>query len=542
MFIGNDLSNINFLLNQQFGWRTAEASHYPTNRIARQYTCHEPDRLPVEAFQLPSKPVVDRLLRAYFTHINPGFPVVDEDLFMGQYRAKDPQNPPSLLLLHAILVAGAHVLYEQPERETYKAMFFRRAKALFDARFERNRDTIVQAALLLTWHADGPEDVAANAWFWLGLAIRTAIGLGLHMDAEKSNLVPHNKRMWRRVWWLLFQCDVLLALQYGRPQAINPEDCDVQRVKPSDFQDCGAGVRIDHVIHTTELCVVISRAMRSRLQGRDNSDAWRDALQQTDGALANWSFHLPAELHLHTSPGLDVWTAVLQLHYHTALILLHRPRPNKFSTKTSPEDVDICTTAATAIQQIFQFLCEKDEIKVLWTSSINCLFTALIQLAVEIRMSNPVLAVSALRKFDSALFSFRRLADYWPNAQSILHFFENSMRQQPGGPSSFERPTDHIDIVHSPITYTQSASKGISKETQQISRSQELGGMPLENQIRADQLVEEDSQLLNALERPSSVMGRLARTDGLDLLESWQEWQQLYWQQPESTEDLLFTF
>ena len=194
--------------------------HFPSNRIPRRYLAHEPDRRPVEAFELPDKSLVNELLRAYFEKVNPGFPVVDEDVFMSQYKSRDPNNPPSLLLLQAILLVGAHVSKSGLERETLKSMFFRRAKILFDTRFERSRDTIVQTALLMTWHSDGPEDIAANAWFWLGVATRTALGLGMHRDATPSTLVSHNKRMWRRVWWLLFQCDVLLGLQYGRPQSM----------------------------------------------------------------------------------------------------------------------------------------------------------------------------------------------------------------------------------------------------------------------------------------------------------------------------------
>lgn len=218
-YVGTDVSNVNFLVRQQAG-QAAAVHHYPTNRLARRYTAHEPDRLPVEAFELPDKNMVDELLTAYFEKVNPGFPVVDEEIFMTQYRARDPTSPPSLLLLQAILMVGAHVSSPSPLREKLKATFFRKAKILFDTRFERNRDTVVQAALLLTWHSDGPEDVAANAWFWIGVAARTALGLGMHRDAEPSTLVSHNKSMWRRVWWLLFQLDVLLSLQYGRPQAM----------------------------------------------------------------------------------------------------------------------------------------------------------------------------------------------------------------------------------------------------------------------------------------------------------------------------------
>jgi transcriptional regulatory protein AMDR len=242
-YVGTDVSNLSFLTRQKSAERAANVRHHPTNRIARQLTAHEPDRLPAEALQLPEKQLVDRLLQAYFRNLNTGFPVVDELRFMAQYDARDPSNPPSLLLLQSILVAGAHIYYnDKAEREAMKALFFRRAKMLVDARFERNRDVVVQSALLLTWHSDGhgAEDVAANAYFWIHHVATIALGLGMHRDAEPSTLVEHNKRMWRRVFWLLFASDVEIAMQYGRPQAVQIEDCDVQELRASDFGDCGA--------------------------------------------------------------------------------------------------------------------------------------------------------------------------------------------------------------------------------------------------------------------------------------------------------------
>ncbi|KAJ4369670.1 hypothetical protein N0V83_005432 [Neocucurbitaria cava] len=214
-YVGTDVSNINFLVRQTD--QSLIVHHFATNRIERRFTAHEPDRIPAEVFELPEKVVVDQLLEAYFEKINPGFPVIDKDRFLKQYQARNPSDPPSLLLLHAMLMVGAHVL---EGRDGLEATFFRRAKILIDSRFERNRDVVVQAALLLTWHSDGPEDVAANAWHWIGVATRLALGLGMHRDAEPSTLVEYNKKMWRRVWWLLVQCDLLIALQYGRPLAM----------------------------------------------------------------------------------------------------------------------------------------------------------------------------------------------------------------------------------------------------------------------------------------------------------------------------------
>jgi transcriptional regulatory protein AMDR len=219
-YVGKDVSNINFLVRQREGQEDETVYHFPSDEIARQYITHEPERMPREAFVLPEKAIADELVEAYFTKINPGCPIVDEDIFMGQYRSRNPADPPSLLVLQAILLVGAHVSRDRPDRDTLKATFFRRAKMLFDARLEKNRDVVVQAALLLTWHSDGAEDIGANAWYWVGIAARIATGLGMHRDAGSSTLVNHDLRTWRRTWWILVQFDVMVALSHGRPQAM----------------------------------------------------------------------------------------------------------------------------------------------------------------------------------------------------------------------------------------------------------------------------------------------------------------------------------
>lgn len=530
MYIGSELSNINFLLRQQFGDKTSGVSHYPTNRIPRQHTCHEPDRLPVEAFQLPPKVVVDELLDAYFRHINPAFPIVDADLFMRQYHARDPQNPPSMLLLQSILVAGAHVFYDDAvQRDLQKSTFFRRAKILFDARFERNRDVVVQAALLLAWHTDGPEDVAANAWYWVGVAARNATGLGMHRDADTSTLVPHNKRMWRRVWWLLFQYDVLVSLQYGRPQSIRLEDSNVRKLKPSDFQDCGQDVRIDYVVACTELCIIISGVLRHQFSSGAQLPETRQArLQQLDETLAEWTVHLPRSLQLGRGATTDVWMAALHLHYNTALILLHRPLPCETpDCSQKPEYLDICASAAVTIQQIFQCLCERNEVRFLWCATINCLFTALVQLSLEARISNPILAVAALQRYESALSSLRCLADYWPNAQAIVQFFEECVRPEASHRSSKDQEgrSSDIDVDAVPVN-----SDGV--------QNNRTGDDRLPTVSTANSIAGVDWTLMSTL-----MAGEQSPCENSGLTDSWNgKWQQLCWHQPESTDDILFGF
>ncbi|KKZ60084.1 transcriptional regulatory protein AMDR [[Emmonsia] crescens] len=432
IYVGQDVSNINFLFRQQHSDQNDQVYHFPANEISKHCIKNRLEHIPREAFVLPEQQLADELVEAYFTHVNPGCPIIDEDVFMAQYKGRDPSDPPSLLILQAILLVGAHVSRPRPLRDSLKASFFRRAKILFDARVERNRDILVQAALLLTWYSDPvDDDVSANSHYWVGVAARIATGLGMHRNAGSSRMVSADKRMWRRVWWILVQFDVMVSLLYGRPQAVNLEDSDVQPLTAADFEGCGSRVQIDYVIHYTELCTMISFIMKERFGLRVSPERRKAVLNEADRALANWSLMLPDSVRMSTTDS-GSWPALLHLTYNNFLILLHRPHPraSAYSDDYGPNDAEICSAAAGVIVSIFEDLREKDRLKYLWISSVNALFTAMIQVRVELRFSNPVLAINGLRRFDSTLASLRIHAEYWLNAETILRLFESSKRLQ----------------------------------------------------------------------------------------------------------------
>lgn len=213
--------------------------------------------------------------------------------------------------------------------------------------------------------------------------------------------------------------------------ARNLEDSDVSPLTASDFEGCGARVQTDYVIHFSELCTMISYIVRERFGLRVSSERRKAALQEADEALANWSLRLPDHLRLRASD-MDPWSAMLHLTYNNFLILLHRPHPraSAYSDDYGPHDAEICSAAAGVITSIFEELRLNDRLKYLWYSGVHTLFTAMIQVRVELRFSNPVLAINALRRFDSASCSLRELAKYWSHATTILRLFEDSKRLQ----------------------------------------------------------------------------------------------------------------
>lgn len=531
-YIGSDAANLSFLFRQHSTARDARVLHHPANRIARHLTVYEPLSMPKEALVLPDRNVVDRLLNAYFNEVNIGCPIVDRDRFMKQYHARDPNDPPSLLLLQSIMVVGAHVSYPGPEREGIKATFYRRAKMLFDSRFERNRDVAVQAALLLAWHTDGAEDVAANVWYWIRTAATVATGLGMHRDAERSTLVAHNKRMWRRVFWLMFQQDVMCAMMYGRPQSIRLDECDVQPLRVTDFEQCGEGVKPECIIHGTELCKIISQALRDRFGPCSDPFQVRQALTTADEALAQWSLYLPDSLRLRPTVTMDFHPTILQLTYHTFLIVLHRPMPHSDKHDDLKQaDAEICSAAAGVVQSLFEGIRERGQTRCLWPFSIHSIFTAMIQLSVEVRLTNPVLSVGALRRFDSTLWSLKELSQYWPNAQSVLHFFENLIRPQrlrnlnPATPGTVPDTNNHTNAGHmtaaTPLQHQAMVPHHDANLTREaVASLAEQHGTQAGYQIGEDEFDWRQLFVSETLNEPYEFL-------------PWEEWRDVYYQQPE---------
>ena len=224
---------------------------------------------------------------------------------------------------------------------------------------------------------------------------------------------------------------------------------------PADFENCGPLVQADYVIHFTELCTMISYLIRDRFGLRASEERRKAVLQEADGSLATWSLKLPDNLRLRASD-MDPWSAMLHLTYNNFLILLHRPHPraSAYSDDYGPHDAEICSAAAGVIASIFEELRMHERLKFLWYTGVHTLFTAMIQVRVELRFSNPVLAINALRRFDSASYSLRELAQYWVHAGTILRLFEDSKRlQEELRMATTERPKPFGDPHHA-VSYT----------------------------------------------------------------------------------------
>ncbi len=209
-------SNLSLLVHDRHG--TTDVVHYPLPENVRGSRARltELDNVEIDilhqrgAFLLPPRALCDELVESYFKWVAPVVPVINRSRFMRRYR--DTKNPPSLLLLQAVLLAGSRVcsnpqLMDANGSTTPAAMtFYKRAKALYDANYEDDRVTIVQALVLMGWYWEGPEgtcmlsscrvllltidtDVTKNVFYWSRVATIVAQGSGMHRRYGSSRVL-----------------------------------------------------------------------------------------------------------------------------------------------------------------------------------------------------------------------------------------------------------------------------------------------------------------------------------------------------------------
>lgn len=367
------------------------------------------------------------LIDSFFCKINPFFPVIEECKFRSQY--KDSQSSRPLLLLYAILLAGAHVSLHPKIAESrfiIKSTLFARAKWLFDMRHENDRVHLVQAALLFTWHLDNADTVSMNSYYWSGVACRIGFGIGLHRDIlsdPPDRMPPCDRREYRRAWWTMFQVEVMSALEHGRPPMIRLDDFDQRHLSLEDFREVNGIVNpaldFEYSSKNIQLCFIVLDLLRLSSPGSIMREPRLD-LDSFHSRLASWAFDITSNADF---PSLQ-----LQLHYHCVVLHLFRLSED---TMDGPLNIlnstELCNGAARAILSVFETMIGTKVTNQCYSTSVMALNAAAIHLSKEIQGSitngATLVALNLIRDLERIFPIATALSEFWPNAEGILKLF-----------------------------------------------------------------------------------------------------------------------
>ncbi|KAI9871346.1 MAG: hypothetical protein M1830_003011 [Pleopsidium flavum] len=413
------------------------------------------------AFTLPEKNVRDQLLRTYFDCVHPSFPILDRPEFI----RLNVNNHLSLLILQSVyFVAATHceesLILEAGFRTRHSARltFYKRAKALYDADYEANTVTIVQALFLMSFWWGGPID-QKDTWHWLGAAIGLAQTKGMHRSTVRSDMCHSDQRLWKRIWWSLYVRDRHAAAALGRPMHIHDDDCDVEMLEESDFEEgisphptiCGGATRdhILYVIQMAKLAVLLGNIIKTEFAARKSSTIKGDTAA-LEKELSLWEDQLPPEMRhqeLGSGMGREFWANMLHMAYNNYLILLHRPTYAKTIASPGDGSEEIAVIASSRITRMIEDLLTAGTLRCGQLHLVPSLFAALSIHIISIQRSDHVLRKLTEHRARLCMLGLSELQRSWPVGGWILQLFVRIMeklaaqgaRQKPSDPSGSKR-------------------------------------------------------------------------------------------------------
>ncbi|KAF7877025.1 uncharacterized protein EAF02_008245 [Botrytis sinoallii] len=220
-----------------------------------------PDAPPTKAkllAALPSRRVVDKTVQGYFHGANPSLHILHAPTFQKEYLKfwANPHETPIcwLGLLYGIMCLSLFSSYaageENPDERASQMQTIRtyRRNCIHCIRlsdYTKPGKYTIEAMLA---HLEGEfvlgDADQVNCYVLLGVAVRLALRMGLHRDADRvgGQITPFQGEMRRRLWATLRQIDLLASFHIGLPSMVESVESDVQlprNLNDSDFdEDC----------------------------------------------------------------------------------------------------------------------------------------------------------------------------------------------------------------------------------------------------------------------------------------------------------------
>ncbi|KAJ9614660.1 hypothetical protein H2200_002797 [Cladophialophora chaetospira] len=283
-----------------------------------------------DPFGLPSRFVADRLVDAYFRFRHPLNPYLHEGTFRQRYRSlwlsqdvggeeATQQTLAWFGLVNLVFAFGSDHASTTGRSAADRSRYFKRAKCLiFSGLLQMGTIELVQALLLMGQYLHGSLELN-DCWTVVGLAIRTAQGLGLHLDPAKFTTNRIEQEVRKRIWWGCFVLDRVLGIKVGRPtmpdgpglevgMPLAVDDEFLSNSENSSSQPQGVPSKLEYFNQVILQCRLMEKILET-LYGEDSSQGNTQKARavhdpprflalsvQLDGELVAWQENLPRHL------------------------------------------------------------------------------------------------------------------------------------------------------------------------------------------------------------------------------------------------------
>ncbi|RKK64370.1 hypothetical protein BFJ69_g16754 [Fusarium oxysporum] len=300
-------------------------------------------------FDLPALDIQQSLVQAYFHYVHPFLPVIHVSSFLKPFESPG-QDGVCLHLLWSVFLAAANFAdattvqsagYES--RKDMKRAMFLRAKALYDANYERSKIALIQAVLLMGfWYSDTEDRL--GPWHWNGIAISLCQTVGLHREPDAS--LNHSqyrssidRDLWKHLWWCCFFRETWLSVGMGRPMRIDLAHSDTPKpdAKTSEslYSELTESQRRRYIPEDPEnlfllwdellsVTIILSRILSVQHLAKRTLSTHSD-VNDLERELRGHHKHLDCLRTRATDPVLTLHMHHFELFFESTLITLFRP-------------------------------------------------------------------------------------------------------------------------------------------------------------------------------------------------------------------------
>ncbi|KAJ5982341.1 hypothetical protein N7451_012441 [Penicillium sp. IBT 35674x] len=229
----------------------------------------------VDLSKWPSKAAADLLIHHYFNVIHPMFSAIGELAFIGQFRKfySSPNMRPgsrwqaisnlifAIAARHLLLTGGEPSI----EFEDHTVFFSRAWQLNLDKDMALHHPDLEQVQIegLMSLYMLSVGHVN-RSWRFIGVAIRSAITMGINLRHNNKSISPLSKETRYRLWWTLVIIETILCEMTGRPPCTGVNSCTTPLPVPypeEDFDDERVTKLItDHMIRNTAAISILQNS------------------------------------------------------------------------------------------------------------------------------------------------------------------------------------------------------------------------------------------------------------------------------------------
>lgn len=165
----------------------------------------------------PNTHVSDAMIDAYFRLFHTCYPLVHEPTFRAQYAGVIERPHGKAWSVLAYIIAAIGVFTSGIKANNLDLALFAHAKSFMSISFlESGNLTMVQFLILMSNYLQ-KRNKPNSGYNYLGIAVRMAMGIGLHKEFQGWKISPLKMEIRRRIWWCLSVFENGCTYTFSRP-------------------------------------------------------------------------------------------------------------------------------------------------------------------------------------------------------------------------------------------------------------------------------------------------------------------------------------